>query len=53
MDFNQIKYNFIIGHGRGGTTLLLYILNAHPQIYGLPEFKNILITSKCNSLEKF
>jgi hypothetical protein len=53
MYFNQIKYNFIIGHGRGGTTLLLYILNAHPQIYGLPEFKNILITSKCNSLEKF
>ncbi|GAB4200604.1 MAG: hypothetical protein Fur0023_04100 [Bacteroidia bacterium] len=51
MNFSDIKYNFIIGHGRGGTTLLLYILNAHPQIYGLPEFKNILISKDAKGNE--
>lgn len=53
MDYANIKYNFIIGHGRGGTTLLLYILNAHPQIYGLPEFKNILITKNSKNINTF
>ncbi len=53
MNYSGIKYNFIIGHGRGGTTLLLYILNAHPQIYGLPEFKNILLTKDIHSSQAF
>ncbi len=53
MDYSSIRYNFIIGHGRGGTTLLLYILNAHPQIYGLPEFKNILLTDNVSSEKEF
>ncbi|GIV28221.1 MAG: hypothetical protein KatS3mg027_2035 [Bacteroidia bacterium] len=53
MNYSDIKYNFIIGHGRGGTTLLLYILNAHPNIYGLPEFKNILISKDASSSDSF
>lgn len=32
---------------------MLYILNAHPQIYGLPEFKNILITKDSKSVRQF
>lgn len=53
MDYANIKYNFIIGHGRGGTTLLLYLLNAHPNIYGLPEFKNILISKDASNISHF
>ncbi|MCX7729308.1 MAG: sulfotransferase [Bacteroidia bacterium] len=52
MDFSKVKYNFILGHGRGGTTLLLYILNSHPNIYGIPEIKNILLLKNSSDSKK-
>jgi hypothetical protein len=32
-----VNYNFIVGIGRSGTTLLMSMLNAHPSIQGTPE----------------
>lgn len=31
------SFNFIVGIGRSGTTLLMSMLNAHPQLQGTPE----------------
>lgn len=34
---NQNKFHFIVGIGRSGTTLLMSMLNAHPEIQATPE----------------
>lgn len=36
-DPDENKFNFIVGIGRSGTTLLMSMLNAHPQVQATPE----------------
>lgn len=38
----DVKINFIIGPGRSGTTMLMHMLNAHPDSIATPEVKHLL-----------
>lgn len=35
--YSPLKLHFIVGIGRSGTTILIKLLNNHPQLHGMPE----------------
>lgn len=37
----SVKVNFIVGPGRSGTALMVWILNTHPNCLALPEIKHV------------
>lgn len=50
MDFlarlDNIKMNFIVGHGRSGTTMLVFVLNQHKQCIAAPEILHFILFHK-------
>lgn len=50
---DKIKLNFIVGSGRSGTTLLVYIFNQNPKCLAAPEIKHFIhFYSKYKNVKK-
>ncbi len=43
---DKIRVNFIVGSGRSGTTLLVYVFNQHPNCIASPEVKHLMFFYK-------